>query len=74
MAVVTIKIAKGRTINQKRNLVKSLTDSVVSSLDIPSEWITVLIEEFDRENWSSGGELHSDKFGKGFGQSGTKEA
>jgi len=72
MPIVTIKIAKGRSIKQKRELVKSLTDSVVSSLDVQSEWVTVLIEEFDRENWSSGGELHSDKFGGGFGQSGTK--
>ncbi len=70
MPVVTIKIAKGRSIEQKRDLVKSLTESVVSSLGIKRELITVLIEEFDRENWSTGGELHIDKFGPSFGHSG----
>lgn len=72
MPVITIKIAKGRSLEQKRDLVKSLTDSAASSLDVKPEWVTVLIEEFDRENWASGGELHSYKFGSGFGQSGTK--
>ncbi|MCP4118447.1 MAG: 4-oxalocrotonate tautomerase family protein [Desulfobacteraceae bacterium] len=71
MPVITIKIAKGRSIEQKRNLVESITDSVVSSLDVKPEWVSVLIEEFDRENWATGGELHSDKFGCGFGDSGT---
>jgi 4-oxalocrotonate tautomerase len=33
----------------------------------------VLIEEFDRENWATGGELHADKFGEGFGGKGTEK-
>ena len=72
MPVITIQIAKGRSIEQKRDLVKSITNSVVSSLDVKPEWVSVLIEEFDRENWATGGELHSDKFGCGFGDAGTK--
>ncbi len=68
MPIVTIKIAKGRTIDQKRNLARAITDSVVSILDVKPEWVSVLIEEFDRENWSTGGELHIDKFGVGYGR------
>lgn len=68
MPIVTIKIAKGRTTDQKRRLVKSITDSVVSILDVKPEWVSVLFEEFDRENWSTGGELHIDKFGSGCGK------
>jgi len=30
------------------------------------------IDEVDRENWSTGGELHIDKFGKGYGKIGAK--
>jgi len=33
--------------------------------------VTVLIEEYERENWATGGELHADKFGPGFGKTGT---
>jgi 4-oxalocrotonate tautomerase len=68
MPIVSIKIAKGRSIEQKRNLVQSITDSVVSTLDVKPEWVTVLIEELDRENWATGGELHIDKLGVGCGK------
>lgn len=65
MPIVTIKIAKGRTADQKRKLVKEITDSLVSILEVRPEWVTVLFEEFDRVNWSTGGELHLDKLGDG---------
>jgi 4-oxalocrotonate tautomerase len=68
MPIVSIKLAKGRTIEQKRNLVKAVTDAVVSTLDVKQEWISVLIEEFDRENWATGGDLHIDKYGSGCGK------
>ena len=68
MPIVSIKIAKGRTAEQKRNLVRAITNSVVASLDVKQEWVTVLIEEYDRENWATSGELHIDKFGVGCGK------
>lgn len=71
MPIVSIKLAKGRSIEQKRQLVKAVTDAVVSTIDVKPEWVSVLIEEFDRQNWATGGELHSDRFGEGFGKKGT---
>jgi 4-oxalocrotonate tautomerase len=68
MPIVTIKIAKGRSIEQKRELVKSITDTIVRIIDVKPEWVTVVIEEFERDNWATGGELHSEKFGQGFGK------
>ena len=68
MPIVSIKIAKGRPVEIKRNLVKAVTKAVSLSLDLKPELISVLIEEFERENWSTGGELHSDKYGEGFGR------
>jgi len=73
MPIVTIKMVKGRTTDQKRNLVKAITDSVISILDVKPEWVSVLIEELDRENWSTGGELHIDKFGVGCGKTVSKQ-
>lgn len=73
MPVITVKIAKGRPIEQKRALAKAVTEAVVSTLDVKSEWVSVLIEEFDRENWATAGELHADRFGKGFGGKGTEK-
>ena len=73
MPIVVVKMAKGRSIDQKRRLVKAITDVVVDTLDVKPEWVTVLIEELDRENWATGGQLHIDKFGKGFGKLGQSQ-
>jgi 4-oxalocrotonate tautomerase len=51
-----------------RDLPKAIADDVVSFFDLQPEQVTVLIEELERENWASGGELHIDKFGPGSGQ------
>ncbi len=72
MPIVNIKIAKGRSIEQKRELVKTITDVIVKILDVKEEWVSVLIDEFDRENWATGGQLHIDKFGKGCGKQSSK--
>ncbi len=60
MPVVEVKMAKGRTTEQKRALVKAITDNCVSILKVEREWVTVVMEEFDQENWGVGGELLTD--------------
>jgi 4-oxalocrotonate tautomerase len=67
MPIITIKLAKGRSLEQKRQLAKALTEAATTVLAVEPEWISVLIDEYDRENWATGGELHADKFGPGFG-------
>ncbi len=71
MPIITIKIAQGRSLDQKRELVKSVTAAVVKVLAVEPEWVSIIIDEYDRENWATGGELHADKFGKGSGKTGT---
>lgn len=73
MPIIEVKIARGRSVEEKRALAKALTDAAVETLDVRPEWVTVLIEELDRTNWATGGELHSDKFGEGCGKQGTSE-
>lgn len=73
MPVVTIRISKGRPIDKKRAVATAVTKAVAETLDVPPEWITILIEEYDRENWATGGQLHADKFGAGCGREGTQE-
>lgn len=65
MPIITIKLAKGRSIERKRELVKALTEVAVRVLEVQPEWVTIVVDEYDRENWASGGELHADKFGNG---------
>jgi 4-oxalocrotonate tautomerase len=71
MPIIIIKVAKGRTIEQKRELVRSITEQTARILRVKPEWVSVIIDEYDRENWATGGELQIDKFGEGHGQQGT---
>lgn len=73
MPVINIKIAKDRSIEQKQNLVEILTKDVSEILDVKKEWITILIDEYERDNWASDGVLHSIKFGQGFGKKGVED-
>ncbi|RCJ29079.1 4-oxalocrotonate tautomerase [Nostoc minutum NIES-26] len=61
MPFVTVKIARGHSIEKKRQLVEALTNALVSALDTKPEWITIHIDEFERENWAVSGLLHSDR-------------
>jgi len=72
MSVITIKLAKGRTIEQKQQFVEAITKEAVQRLHVKEEWVTVIFDEYDRENWASSGELHSIKFGEGFSKKGTE--
>ncbi len=61
MPVVTIAMFDGRTIEQKRDLVKGVTDVVARVTGVSADGIHVIIEEVKRENWSIGGLLSSDR-------------
>lgn len=61
MPFVTLQIAKGHSVEKKRELVQALTQTLVDTLGTKPEWVTIHIDEFERENWAVGGELHSDK-------------
>ncbi|MFZ3182319.1 MAG: tautomerase family protein [Methylocystis silviterrae] len=72
MPVITVRIGKGRTIETKRAAAQAITDAAAASLGVKREWVTILFDEYDRENWATGGELHVDKFGPGYGTAGAK--
>ena len=61
MPVITARILKGRSLEIKRRLASALTVAAVDVLDVPLGSVTVVIEEHDRENWATGGELHADR-------------
>ncbi len=61
MPVVDVKMLKGRTPEQKRELVKKITEAVASSCAVRSEAVSVLIEEYEKGHWAEGGVLYSEK-------------
>lgn len=73
MPIITIKLAKGRNTTQKQQFVEAVTKEAVKTLNVKEEWVTVIFEEYERENWATNGKLHSIKFGEGFGQLATEK-
>ncbi|MDU1904680.1 MAG: 4-oxalocrotonate tautomerase family protein [Dysgonomonas sp.] len=64
MPIINLKIARGRSEEKKQELVSEITKAAVRVLNIKPEWVTILIDEYEHENWASDGTLHSIKFGK----------
>jgi 4-oxalocrotonate tautomerase len=52
---------EGRTAEQKRALAKELTDACVRVLGGSPDAVDILIYDIQRENWSTGGVLWSEK-------------
>ena len=60
MPVIRVEMFK-RTQEQKKQLVKELTEVFVNTCGGDKEAIKILITEVEESNWSSGGVLTSDK-------------
>jgi 4-oxalocrotonate tautomerase len=71
MPILNVQMIAGRSQEKKQELVAVLTRETARILDVEPDWVTVVINEYTRDNWASGGELHSIKLGEGFGRQGT---
>jgi len=60
MPVVTIQMAKGRSLEQKRRVVQEITRSIAETFQIDPGMVTVLIQELKRENIAKAGVLLSE--------------
>ena len=61
MPLVIVKMLEGRSVEQKRLLVRDITDLVVRHTGTTQDQVDVIIEDYSRENWAKGGVLFSDK-------------
>ena len=64
MPVVTVEMFEGRSIDQKRRLVRAIADALVEHINAKPEGTHVIIHELPRQNWAWAGTLASDP---GFG-------
>ncbi len=60
MPVVTIQMSSGKTLEQKRQIVEEITDTLVRTLQVDPAMITILIQELSRENIGKAGRLLSE--------------
>lgn len=62
MPILRVSLWSGRTKEQKAALAKALTETMVKVADVPPHAVIIQIEELPKDNWASGGELHSELF------------
>jgi len=60
MPILRISLWAGRTKEQKAELAKALTDTVVKVAKVPAGAVTIMFEELPKENWATEGILHSE--------------
>ena len=60
MPVIQITISQGRSVEQKRELVKVLTRETARIMKTKEEKIRILIYEVSKENWGNAGMLGVD--------------
>jgi 4-oxalocrotonate tautomerase len=61
MPVIILKSRKGISIEQKRRLVKEFTETLVSTLGVKKELVTIFIEEKELEDIGKAGRLRCDE-------------
>jgi 4-oxalocrotonate tautomerase len=59
--IIRVEMFKGRTREQKRALVKELTNAFLRSCGGKPEQVHIVIADVDPENWGSVGQLVADR-------------
>ena len=61
MSLIQVQMFSGRTPEQKRNLVRALTDAFVQTVGSTPDAVDVILTDVEKSDWAQGGELFSDK-------------
>ena len=60
MPLVIVNAGEGKSIGQKRGMVKDVTDAICKNFQVPPEAVSVLIREGKKENRARAGKLTID--------------
>ena len=60
MPVIRVEMYKGRTVEQKRALVKELTGGFVRTCGSTPEQVTIIITDVEKSDWAAAGVLAVD--------------
>ena len=60
MPLVTIQMVEGRSLEQKRQMVKDITDAVCKNVGCPPDAVSITLIEGKRENFGKAGKLLCD--------------
>ncbi len=60
MPTVIVHADEGRSVDQKRGLVKDITEAVCNNFNVPPEAVSIMIKEGKKENRGRAGKLAID--------------
>ncbi len=55
MPIVTIELIEGRSVEQKREMAKKITEAIVEITKIPQDAVEIIFHDMKKENYSKGG-------------------
>lgn len=61
MPIVQMEIKKGRTVDQKREMVKEVTEAICRTLNCSPEAVRIIIREMNDEHFAVAGKLVIDQ-------------
>jgi len=64
MPTIILEVVQGRSLEQKRAVVKDITDTVVKNFKVPPEIVRIVFHEYPLECVSQGGTLACDSVKK----------
>ncbi len=64
MPLIQVQMFVGRTPQQKRDLVRALTDAFVEAAGSTPDSVDIILTDVEQSDWAQGGELFSEKQSK----------
>ena len=61
MPTIHVEMFEGRTLEQKREFAKALTEAAVKTIGSKPESVDILIYDIKRQDWATGGVQWSEK-------------
>jgi 4-oxalocrotonate tautomerase len=60
MPIVNIHLIEGRTTDQKRALVKKVTEAICETVNVQPDAVKIILSDMKREDYAVAGTLHLD--------------
>jgi 4-oxalocrotonate tautomerase len=60
MPIVTIELIEGRTVDQKREMAKKITDVIIEVVKVKEDTVEIIFHDMKKENYSKAGKLALD--------------
>jgi len=62
MPIIRVEMFAGRSKDQKRDLVRELTDAFVRTCGGNPDSLQIVITDVEKQDWGSGGQLAADRY------------